>query len=42
VLVVGLDINTLVALVLPRNLDISSLLLYIQKIKKQADKVEAV
>jgi len=26
--------------VLPRNLDISSLLLYIQKIKKQADKVE--
>ena len=40
VLVVGLDINTLVALVLPRNLDISSLLLYIQKIKKQADKVE--
>ena len=40
VLVVGVDQNTLVAFVVPRNLDVSSLLVYLQKIKKQADKVE--
>jgi len=41
VLVVGLDQNTLVAFVVPRNLDVSAILVYLQKLKKTADKAAA-
>lgn len=39
-LLVGLDQDSIVALVVPRNLDISALLVYLQKIKKQAEQLE--
>ena len=36
VLVVGFDQDTLIALVLPRNMDIGSVLVYLQKLKQAA------
>jgi len=36
VIVIGLDIERLMAVVVPRNMDMSSLLVYVQKIMKQA------
>lgn len=35
VMVMGLDGDTLLSLIVPRNMDLSSLLVYIQKIRKQ-------
>jgi predicted regulator of Ras-like GTPase activity (Roadblock/LC7/MglB family) len=37
VLVTGLDQDSLMALVVPRNMDIGALLVYLQKIRKQAE-----
>lgn len=36
VIVIGLDMERLMAIVAPRNMDISSLLVYVQKIMKQS------
>ena len=35
-LIIGVDLESLVAVILPRNLDLSSLLVYLQRILKQA------
>lgn len=36
VIVIGVDLERLIAVIAPRNMDLSSLLVYIQKIRKQA------
>ena len=37
VIVIGMDIESLISIIVPRNMDLSSLLVYIQKIRKQAE-----
>ena len=39
VMVMGLDLESLLAVVVPRNMDISSLLVYLQKVKQHADNI---
>lgn len=37
VIIIGIDLERLMALVVPRNMDLGSLLVYIQKVRKQAE-----
>jgi predicted regulator of Ras-like GTPase activity (Roadblock/LC7/MglB family) len=37
VIVIGLDLERLMAIIVPRNMDLSSLLVYIQKVRKQSE-----
>ena len=37
VIVIGIDLERLMALVVPRNMDLGSLLVYVQKVRKQAE-----